>query len=185
MDSFHLKPVLLSATLLLTCGELFAETNKTNLGSFHLQNDVIFTSYDKHAEAKAWAKCVVTYRFFSEVFSESKPAVSKQYSNMANGANLAIVMSVVSRSMQENQDNFNFPSVWNTAKTTAESEVELQTNALQVIFETDTREDSMLKLGVELGETNLETCSANATLQQMYVDLWRDLSASGLLSQPD
>ncbi len=142
---------------------------------------------DPNRQAEAWAMCAAAYDFAAELTADSKPAHSQKLSEMANGAKLAITMSIVSEGLREaaNSDNIRerFSALWNMGKLAGESLPEISRTQLEVELESTPDGDVSIFL-LNLFDT-VDVCFRNAKAQQFYTDSWRDLYKSGMLKSPD
>lgn len=152
------------------------------LGSFSLAKSPIFIGIeDPHEQARAWGICHATYEFFSQTYAESKPASSQYLHNLSLGAKLAITVSFVTSRLLDEGEKADFPAIWDTGKMMAESIAENSLTQLRMLIEVG----DLNELVVELAEINMKICSDNSKYQQMYIDIWRDMYAQGLLVSPD
>jgi hypothetical protein len=131
---------------------------------------------DVNRQAEAWATCVAVWQIMSEVFGESK-AQSDEYSNLANGAKMAIIMTHVSSAITEDNPNpQKLSSTWTLAKTLMDSMPDVILTSLMADLEARGMDAWFRDF-----EPTFVQCNDNLETQQMYVDSWRSLAASGLL----
>lgn len=131
---------------------------------------------DVNRQAEAWATCVAVWQIMSELFNESK-AQADEYSNLANGAKMAIVMTFVSSVISEDKSNpKKFSSTWTLAKTLMDSMPEVKLTSIMADLEA-----RGMDAWSEDFKPTLAQCTNNLETQQMYVDSWRSLAVSGLL----
>lgn len=131
---------------------------------------------DVNRQAEAWATCVAVWQVMSELFNESK-AQADEYSNLGNGAKMAIVMTFVSSVISEDKSNQKkFSSTWTLAKTLMDSMPEVKLTSIMADLEA-----RGMDAWSEDFKPTLAQCTNNLETQQMYVDSWRSLAASGLL----
>ena len=129
---------------------------------------------DIHRQAEAWAMCAAAYDATSEVLSESQPGRAKQFSELANGAELAVLISIVWDGLKPDLTPEAFDALWTAAKV-AGSELP-KTRRTFLLAEAET-------FFAKLGET-VKVCASNLESQQKYIDTWRELAKSGLLQLP-
>ena len=139
---------------------------------------------DVNRQVEAWAMCAATYDFMAGILSETQPARSKQLSELANGAEVAVTMAIVSDGLDPeiSQDRFN--ALWSMAKL---SGTELpKTRFTMLAAEAEAEADTGKNNAVFLKNltATLEICIRNLEGQQMYIDTWRELTKSGLLQIP-
>ena len=96
----------------------FISASENNEGKSYIPHSQPFLLIDDvNRQAEAWATCVAVWQIMSEIFNESK-AQADEYSNLGNGAKIAIVMTFVSTVISEDKPNPNkFSSTWTLAKT--------------------------------------------------------------------
>jgi ABC-type sulfate transport system substrate-binding protein len=135
-----------------------------------------------HRQAEAWAMCAAAYDATSEVFSESRPATAKQFSDLANGAELAVIISIVWDGLKPDLTPDGFDALWTAAKITGVELPKTRRTVLQAAAENLTEEEADLFYS-KLGDT-VKVCISNSEAQQKYIDTWRDLAKSGLLELP-
>lgn len=164
-----------------------------DFSSKYLNDEPIMLIQDKHERARAWATCAAVYdtaAMFSEK-EQNKAAEAKKFSEMANGAELAVGMTFV-LDMIENANENNtelltqkFNATWTYAKTAmTEIPATIKTN-INVNLE------SALNGGVGLDSELTDLygavgiCLKNVKAQQEHINLWRELATSGLLTLPE
>ena len=131
---------------------------------------------DVNRQAEAWATCAAVWQIMSELFNDSK-AQADEYSNLGNGAKMAIVMTFVSSVISEDNPNpQKFNSTWTLAQTLMESIPDVMLTSIIADLETK----GMDAWAMDFKPT-VAQCTENLETQQYYVDLWRSLAASGLL----
>jgi len=138
---------------------------------------------DVNRQAEAWGMCAATYDFAAKIFSEEQPARSQQLSDLANGAEVAVTMAIVSDGLDPeiSQDRFN--ALWSMAKLSG-TEIP-KTSMTMLTAEAESYADKNTKLVfLENLSATLEICFKNLEGQQVLIDTWRELAKSGLLQVP-
>ena len=128
--------------------------------------------------------CSAVYDFTSEILREEQPAQAKFYGNLANGAGVAVAMTFVESMISDIQKydsdvaiKERFSATWEHAKRMMQEIPNTQRTKLLAFMEvSDTFFESLGKI--------VRICMKNGESQQMYVDSWRDLASSGLLTIP-
>lgn len=137
---------------------------------------------DPHREAQAWAICAASYDLLAEILQESSPARAKQLGDLANGAELAVIISIVMSELDADTTPEAFDSIWNFSKLSGGEIPKTMRTTLLADLESDTSSGKSKFLD-DLGKT-VAVCANNLDGQQKYIDLWRDLAKSGLLKFP-
>ena len=149
-----------------------------DLDGFLYSDKTIVNYEDVNRESEAWATCAAVYSIVSEVFS-SKKALSKQYGDLSNGAELAVIMSHVKDGFTKDISPEKFNSLWLYSKTLGDLIPE--TRMTIILSEREILgEEGAEKFNEKLINT-VKMCQENLDGQQMYIDMWRDLAKSGLL----
>jgi hypothetical protein len=161
--------------LLLFSTQIFAEDGESYV---EVPSDDITKLTDVNREAEAWAMCAASYNTMAMLLKESKPAQSDYISDLANGAELAIMISVVADAILEDDDISpeRFNAVWTASKVLMQELPKTKQKFIFVMIEQDNE-----KMLVDLTAT-ISVCVSNLENQQMYIDLWRELSKSTLLA---
>ena len=136
-----------------------------------------------HRQAEAWAMCAAAYDATSEIFSESQPARAQQFSDLANGAELAVLISIVWDGLKPSLTPEGFDALWASAKITDGELPKTRRTILQASAENLTEEEAAIFYS-KLGGT-VKVCASNLGGQQKYIDTWRELAKSGLLKLPE
>lgn len=136
---------------------------------------------DVNRQAEAWAMCAATYDYMAGILSEAQPARSKQISELANGAEVAVTMAIVSDGLDPeiSQDRFN--ALWSMAKLSGTELPKTRFTMLDAEAEADTGNNAVFLKNLT---ATFEICIRNLEGQQMYIDTWRELAKSGLLQIP-
>lgn len=138
---------------------------------------------DVHRQAEAWGTCSATYDVMSMLLAESNPAQAKQYSDLGNGASMAVVMAHVADGLSPDISPESFNSLWGYSKTLADSIPE--TKKTMILAEAESLGESGTEKFIAKLATTLKICMANLEAQQTYIDTWRELAKSGLLTMPN
>jgi len=138
---------------------------------------------DPHREAEAWGICAAAYDLMSEIMQESAPARAKQLGDLANGAELAVIISMIASEIDDKMTPEKFDNVWNFSKLSGGEIPKTMRTRLLADLESDSSKDKSVFLS-NLGKT-VAVCAGNLESQQKYIDLWRDLAKSGLLKIPN
>ena len=164
------KPVIIGMMLILTFAKAAAD-------SFLDYKKPIITIEDKYREMEAWGTCVATYELISELQKKSSPAVSKQLSQLANGAKIALFFSYLT-GISENASDKEVIAREEMARVFMDSVPETKLTAIMSAGE-------ITNYGIEWENRLFETlnqCLENGDDQQFLVDSWRSLMASGAYS---
>lgn len=155
--------------------------------SFIQYNEPFVQIADPHRQAEVWATCHVAYEIYSRLAATAEPARSGQFHQFANGAKVAIIMTYVSDAISDmdpktpETSTNRFNAAIEFGKLAAESLPETKATALMAILESGD-EGQKNQWYADLGAT-ITDCVENLEGQQVLIDLWRDLSTSGLLKQ--
>jgi hypothetical protein len=129
--------------------------------------------------------CSATYSVLGELLYSDSPNTKEMMDNMARGASVSIVMSQMTALLdRENVDPDQFSAQWESAKFLSQDLPNSQQTFLLAQVEMSQTLDELSTLMKKMAAT-MEICTANAESQQMYIDLLRDLSSSGLLTTPE
>ena len=170
-----MKKIMVVAALLLGfSSEILAE------GKSYVDGSVkIIDTKNSHREAQSWSMCAAAYDLMAEIVQESAPARAKQLGDLANGAELAAIISMVAKEINEDMTPEKFESVWNFSKLSGGEMPKTMRTTLLADLEADISEGKSVFLD-SLGKT-VVVCAGNLKDQQTYIDIWRDLAKSGLL----
>lgn len=127
-------------------------------------------------QAEAWATCAALYRIYAALFEEDAPATAMTFSNQANGADVAIMMTYIGASIDEGDSADAFVATAKFAATAMESLPETQSAWILAMAETQDPEKWFLD-----AQATMDYCVSNQEAQQFHVDMWRELAQSGLL----
>lgn len=138
---------------------------------------------DVNRQAEAWGTCSANYDVMAMLLAESNPAQAKQYRDLGNGASLAVVMVHVSDGLVSDISPERFNSLWNYSKTLADSIPE--TKRTMILADAEILGEKGTEKFITKVATTTKVCVANLEGQQKYIDAWRELAKSGLLSMPN
>ena len=133
-----------------------------------------------HTQSRVWATCAVTHDIAAMIEGSEAPdsASAKESQQLSNGARLASGMTFVVDAMRQDDDLSpqKFASTWNMAKIAMESNYETLSTSINAKLERDT--------SATLADfyPTYRRCLALRELQQEYVNIWRELYGSGLLT---
>jgi len=139
---------------------------------------------DVNRQAEAWAMCAAAYDFMAEILSEAQPARSRQLKDLANGAEVAVTMSMVSDGLDPQITQEHFNSLWSMAKLAGTELPRTRRTMLAAEAESSTDKEGSKIFLANLSAT-ISVCFKNLEGQQMYIDTWRGLAKSGLLKLPN
>jgi len=137
---------------------------------------------DPNRQAEAWAMCAASYDVMAEILTSTAPARSKQLADLANGAELAVMISMVANKLDKDLTPEKFNNLWGFSKISGAELPKTRRNVLLADFESDNSEGSVVFVA-DLSKT-VEVCASNLEDQQTYIDIWRELATSGLLQMP-
>ena len=127
--------------------------------------------------------CSATYTILSRIMRGEKPARAKQLKQLANGAGVAVTMAVVLDGMEKDISKERFSALWNTAKLMGSELPQTKLVGLQAELESATG-DRATVFSKDLNAT-FKVCLNNLKGQQFYIESWRELAKSGLLTFPN
>ncbi|WP_461517759.1 hypothetical protein [Porticoccus sp.] len=134
-------------------------------------------------QAEAWAMCSAAYDTLAYIVSDSSPARSQQLSELAGGAEIAIIMATVADSLHDEMTQEKFDAVWNIAKSVStEMPGSMRTFLAAEIASTSNTGTSTFFDNLSATVT---VCVKNLPSQEFYIGMWRELAKSGLRYSPD
>lgn len=146
----------------------------------YISNDKPFISIkDVNRQAEAWGACSATYDIMA-LLLESSPAQAKQFKDFGNGASMAVVMTHVSDGLKKDMSSSQFLALWNYSKTLADSIPETQKTRMLADAEAIAATGSADF--IDRISATIKVCMRNLEGQQVYIDSWRDLAKSGILT---
>ncbi|WP_203142920.1 hypothetical protein [Marinobacter mangrovi] len=168
-------PIVLATSLLSS----FALAEESN--SYLSVDGPIIQIDNMNREAEAWGTCSAAYDVMAMLLEE-RPAQAQQFKNYGNGAALAVVMAHVSDGLERDMSPEQFGALWNYSKTLSESIPETQKT--MILADAENAGEKGSDKFVEKVANTVKTCISNLEGQQAYIDTWRELAKSGLLSVP-
>ena len=168
----------IAITLLMSFSVLSLAEDKVG-ESFVSDAQPFFLIKDVNRQAEAWAACSAVWDFMAmfTLKEGGTQAEIEQYSNMGNGAKMAIAMSFVSNLIAaDDLDEDRFKATWTFAKTLIESMPDVKMTSMLA----DLEQRGMDLWLPDFGAT-MKVCTDNLEGQQAHVDGWRALATSGLL----
>jgi len=157
-------------------------SESSNAESFVDDSKPIVAIENSHKQADAWATCAAVYDLASELLSESNPAQSKLLANMANGATLAVTMSILNDGLKPDITPERFTILWEMAKVAGNERPQIMRTALESALEGSSDEDQAAHL--DNITTTMEVCRKKAPGQQAYIEAWREMAVSGAFQMP-
>jgi len=167
--------------LLISATTVHAESKGT---PYVVANKSFLEIKDINRQAEAWAMCAATYDAMAEILAQERPARAKQISDLANGAELAVTMSMVTDRLDTDITPAQFDALWKIAQVAGETLPETRRTMLLAEMESSKDKENGNAFLENLSAT-FEVCINNLSGQQMYIDSWRELAKSGLLKLPN
>jgi hypothetical protein len=160
----------------------YAENNPISEKGFIKGPPIFAVNEDPLREAESWAVCSVAYATL-ESLSEDGSSEARIFGNLANGAEIAIIVSQVAPLMNEkdlrnNSFNKRFKAAWMMGKVMSESLIETNSNAFALEIEYSLKNGNIKEFMSRLNAT-MDICNLNKDTQQRYIDLWRVLFKEG------
>jgi len=155
----------------------------------YMTQEKFLFSDDKHEQAKNWATCAALYNTLAELNQSlwNNPAKAKQFSNMGNGAEVAVAMTFVIPALgtsSEDVSQSRFNATWDYAKVAMKEMPSAVQTAINANLEMGMKGTTDLKNEVQAVIDGATVCMKNIERQQTYIDIWRELATSGLLTLP-
>jgi hypothetical protein len=150
--------------------------------SYIVGNNAFLEIKDVHRQSESWAMCAATYDLMADIVAESEPARSNQLRDYANGAELAVLISIVADGLGPDINPEKFDALWSSAKVTGSELPKTRYNMLLAEAESASKSDAAPFL--EKLAATMRICASNLDAQQAYIDIWRELAKSGLLQMP-
>ena len=133
-----------------------------------------------HTQSRVWATCAVAHDIAAMIESSEAPnsASARESQQLSNGARLASGITFVVDAMGQDEELTpqNFAATWNMAKLAMESNYETLSTSINAKLEKD------MSATLAGFYPTYGRCLALRELQQEYVNIWRELYGSGLLS---
>lgn len=130
-------------------------------------------------QGEAWAVCAAAYDVMSGLFKKTHPAQSQKMSEFGNGAELAIMMTLVNDEMKKDISRAKFQSVLKYAQIAGTEWPKLSMTT--ILADRETLGTKGRKVFLEKITLTTKVCLNNIEAQQMYIDSWRALAKSGLI----
>ena len=172
-----MKGINTIAITLLLCSPLASIAEDKEGKSFvsGAQSFILLENVNRQAEA--WATCSAVWDIMAIMTTDDSKSKAQEYSNLGNGAKMAVAMSFVSELVKADDfDKERFDATWTFAKAALESMPEVQMTAMMANLERRGVDSWMPDFAA-----TMEVCTENLELQQVHVDSWRALATSGLL----
>ena len=171
----------ISTMALLLCAA--PASNASDKGKPFVKSDAPFVQIsDPNRQAETWATCAAAYGLTSEITSELLPANSKQFTELANGAKLAVTMTLFKSGLTNDIDPERFNALWATSKLAGTELPKSKRTMLDATAELAPKDDPTAFMSDLIA--TVSTCNNNLKDQQAYIDAWRELAKSGLLQFP-
>jgi len=134
---------------------------------------------DVNKEAESWGTCAAAYEIAAKLY-EGDPEQIKKFQDLAKGAKLSVIMTHVSDSIEKSTSVEAFDTTWEYSKPLGDSISE--SRKASILAEAEELGDAGLKeYLLKLSET-LKVCASNTDAQKIYIELWKSLAESGLLT---
>ena len=145
----------------------------------HISNIAELT--DLNRQADAWATCSVIYDFYSEIVSSNETtATTELLKQQSNGAIMAILMSQLI-GLEESASEEQFTATYKYGQhlmETLPSQKELQIKSeLEML---SVQKKPVAPVTDRILNT-FKVCQSSLSLQQAYIDLFRELAKSGMI----
>lgn len=162
------------------CSSISASANEQGWFDANFTPKTNMADIPVHTQSRVWATCAVAHDIAAVIESSEAPdsASVKESQQLSNGARLASGITFVANAMEQDEDLTpqKFAATWNMAKLAMESNYETLSTSINAKLERDT---SATLAGFY---PTYGRCLALRELQQEYVNIWRELYGSGLLS---
>ncbi len=166
------------------CGVVFTQQAIGNDEGTYVDGGKPFLEIrDVNRQAEAWGTCSATYDVMSMLLAESDPAQAKQYSELGYGASLAVVMTHIADGLSADISPERFNSLWSYSQVLGDSIPEASKTT--ILAEAETLGESGAGTFITKVAATVKICVANLEGQQTYIDTWRELAKSGLLTMPN
>lgn len=137
---------------------------------------------DPNRQAEAWAICAASYDFMADLFSEAQPARAQQLRELANGAEVAAIMSIFVDGLTPDITPERYSSLWAAAKLQGTELPKTSRTFLAAEAESTPKNETNLFLS-NMAAT-VKICVSNLPGQQAHIDTYREFTKSGLLTLP-
>ena len=129
---------------------------------------------DEHSRNEAWGTCVAVYDLMSIIQKEESPATSEQMAQTSHGAKIALYMDYF-LAMDSEANSSQVSARDKMGKLLMESIPETQLTAMFSAGEQMKHSEEWFALLT----STLKLCLSNLEQQQMLINTWRELYASG------
>ena len=130
---------------------------------------------DEYRMADAWGTCAASYELMALLQAEASPAVSKAWSDKANGADIALFVAYF-LAMDTNVSD-DYSARIKMGQLLSKSIPETKLTSMLAKGEATEYSDEWAN---QLANT-IKLCQSNIEEQQILIDTWRQLYASGVL----
>ena len=164
----------------LQFGAMSGQSNASENLTYVEGSKPFVTIEDVNRQGEAWAACAASYDILARFLDET-PAQSQQLKDRANGAKLAVGMTLVLEDLDSDISPERFNALWTFAKVAIDAWPETQRNAILEEAESLSSEgaEGSNKFVDKLIAT-VKICNSNLESQQMYIDVWRAFAKSGM-----
>jgi hypothetical protein len=141
---------------------------------------------DPEREADSWATCAATYDLVADIIRSEAPAMSEDMHQKANGAELAVSMALImgDAGLREPGGNKRFGPVLKMAQLASSERPKIYRAQIMADFEAARTADRKAAADRRLMNT-VRICADNVSVQQAYIDGWREMVKSGLVTLPE
>lgn len=161
-----------------------ADIHAAESGFSYINSDQPFLEItDLNRQAEAWAMCSVAYDALAYIVSDSSPARSQQLSELASGAEIAIIMATVADSLDNEMTQERFDAVWKVATSISTEMPNSMRNFLAA--EVESTSNTGASTFFDNLSATVTVCVQNLPTQEFYIGMWRELAKSGLRYSPD
>jgi hypothetical protein len=175
---------------LLVIASTFSYCNSfgTELDNFLSVKSEFMLVTDKHKQASLWATCAATYSFVAELArKEGQEQQAKFSEDVSRGASVAVAMTYMVKFLSDDtyseEDKISqFGTRWESAKQLMSALPESRMTYLLAQLEGSSSKESAEFMD-KLTET-VRVCTDNEKGQQGYIDIYREMAASGMLTSP-
>lgn len=165
-----------ATTVLAFSSASFADTT-----FFHGKNHLLDDD-NPNRQSESWATCAVSYDLSSAIVGV-ETAAGKQLAQMANGAEVAVMMTYLVSTLGDKSGSEAFNSNLAYAKVLMKELPETRRTSILAEFELAKRNGKGEEVIKKLASTT-ELCAKNSETQQVYIDTYREMIKIGLLTVP-
>ena len=138
---------------------------------------------DIKRQAETWAVCAASYDIMATIMEARDPARSRQLGDLANGAKVAVGMTLVINDLDPEISPEKFEALWTESNVAMAAWPQAQLTSILAEAEAAGAEGAE-EFGKKINAT-VVTCINNLKGQRWYVDTWKELVDSGLLKLPE